>query len=257
MNVAEFWIAVFVLIVSRVGMFVSTFPLFSSTNIPRSVKAALVVSLSSMWMWDFAGDASQFAAVPVQITAVGYGLAVAREAVIGGMFGFALGLFFLPAQVAGAYLGQEMGFSMAGITDPTTQVRSNVLADVVNSLAMLVFFASDFHHLAIGTLYASFGAMPLGGPLELMQMSVFSAGMSEAHRWGLELAAPVGIGLLLTTVVLAVLMKISPQLNLFSIGTPLRLIIGLLTFFLLLPDFVRLMQHIFYRSNGFVYRLGF
>ena len=240
MNPLQYWVTAWVLVIARVSMFVATFPLFRSGTIPRLVKIAFCLSLSVLWLTLLASDPSGRIDVPAQDHWVSYGVAVGREMVLGGMLGYALGLFLLPAQIAGAYLGQEMGFSLANMTDPSSDLMGNAFGNLVQSLAILAFLAADIHQLAIGTLYSSFLRMPIGAPLQIFRSTEFSQGVADAHRWGLELAAPLALCLFLTTILLAILIRMSPHLNLFSIGISLRLAAGLITAFLILPGHVRL-----------------
>lgn len=256
MNGLESWTTSLMLVLARVGMFITVFPLFRAASVPRLVKVVLSLSLSVMWLVNFMLDPAVSLPVDLSPHWLVLGMAIAREAIIGGMLGYALGLFLLPGQVAGYYLSQELGFTLGGLSDPTSETPSSVFGELLNSLAMLVFLCTDIYQLAIGTLYASFTRLPLGQPLRLFRLSVISQGLSEAHRWGLELAAPMAIGLFLITVLLALLMRVSPQLNLFTVGTSLRLMGGLFVCFVLLPDLLLSLRSIVLRSCAFVERLG-
>lgn len=256
MNLLEPLAITFLLLVTRVGTFLATFPLFRGGTIPQLVKVSLALSLSIMWLPDVELPSHLVDSPPGGPQWLLYALSVAREAVIGGVFGFALGLFFLPVQIAGAYLGQEIGFSMAGLNDPTTDAASNVFGDLLGALATLLFFAADAHLLAIGTLQASLQHLPVGMTEKLFTPSALTQSFSEANRWGMQLAGPIGVGLFLTTIITALLMKISPQLNLLSVGTPLRLLIGLGIAYLFLPDTIAMMHAIVQQQASFVERLG-
>ncbi len=256
MNLLEPLAVTFLLLVARVGTFLATFPLFRGGTIPQVVKVSLALSLSIMWMPDVTLPAEFLGSSNSGSLWILYAISVAREAVIGGVFGFALGLFFLPVQIAGSYLGQEIGFSMAGVNDPTTDAASNVFGDLLGALATLLFFAADAHLLAIGTLQASLQHLPLGMSEGLFTPAAVTQSFSEANRWGLQLAGPIGVGLFLTTIITALLMKISPQLNLLSVGTPLRLLIGLGIAYVFLPDTIAMMHMIVQHQLNFVQRLG-
>jgi flagellar biosynthesis protein FliR len=84
-----------------------------------------------------------------------------------------------------------------------------------------------------------------------------SGSFSNAHRWGMELAAPMGVGLFLVTGITAMLMKISPQLNLLSVGIPLRLALGLGIGLLFFPQLAEILVGIFLRQRELIMRLGF
>jgi flagellar biosynthesis protein FliR len=256
MNLLEPLVVAFLLIVARVGMFLTTFPLFRGGTVPQTVKVAMAVSLSVMWLPDLPLPSAELTSAAGGAVWIHYGLGIAREAVIGAVFGYGLGLFFLPIQIAGYYLGQEIGFNMAGMTDPTTDATTNVFGDLLSALATLLFFAADAHLLAIGALQASFEHLPLGRSSRLFTPPAVTQSFSDAHRWGMQLSGPIGVGLFLTTIITALLMKISPQLNLLSVGTPLRLLVGLGIAMVFLPDTVAMMVAIVQQQAHFVERLG-
>ncbi|MCA9149459.1 MAG: flagellar biosynthetic protein FliR [Planctomycetales bacterium] len=256
MNGIEYIAIILVMILARIAAFISTFPLFRSAMLPQSIKVSLAFALAVLWMSNLALDAG--ANFPPQIPGggLGIGLAVIREAVIGALLGFLLGLLFLPAELAGGYLGQEIGFNMAGVSDPTTDTQSNVFGDFISALSMFVFFAADAHQLALGSLFASFRTLPLGKPLPYLPIATVTESFNQVHEWGMELAAPLGAGLFLVTIITAMLMKISPQLNLFSVGIPVRLLLGLLAAFALMPEIVDVMFRIFSQQRVLIKHLG-
>jgi flagellar biosynthesis protein FliR len=256
MNGLEYLIVAFLLVLSRIGGFMATFPMFRSGTIPPTIKTALAISLSALWLSNLIVSGPDAMPPAPEDHWLSYGVAVIRELIIGSLLGFLLGLLFLPAQLAGSYLGQEMGFNMAGVTDPTMETTSNVFGDFLTALSMLLFFAADAHQLAIGALYSSFASFPLGHPLPNFDAGVVTASFSNAHRWGMELAAPMGVALFLVTIISAMLMKISPQLNLLAVGIPLRLALGLGIGMLLFPQVAHLMTIIFMRQGELIMRLG-
>ncbi len=251
-----YWVTAFVLVVARVSTFFVVFPLFRAARVPRLIKVSFSIALSGLWLTSMANDAAvAFPDISNELW-ISYGIAIAREMIIGGALGYLFGLFFLPAQIAGSYLGQEMGLSMASITDPSSGISTNVVGELLGVFAMLIFFGSDVHHLVIGTLYSSFAKFPVGEPLQMFQMSTFSQGLASAERWGLELAAPIGIILFLTTVLLTIMIRTSPQLNLFSVGIVLRIGIGLVASFVFFPNILSMVSVVFSNVRSFVERLG-
>ncbi len=257
MNGLEYLAISFILVIGRVGGFVMAFPMFRSGTIPRLIKVSLTVALSTMWLSTFLLDSAAPMPPPFGQHWVSYGIATTRELILGAILGYLLGLLFLPAQIAGSYLGQELGFNMAGLTDPATDSQSNVFGDFLNALAMLMFLAVDAHQLAIGALYASFARLPIGQPLPKFELSLVSVAISNAHRWGMELSAPLAVALFLVTVVTAMLMKISPQLNLFAIGIPVRLFLGLVASLIFFPDMAHILARIFQQQSDVLRDLGF
>ena len=252
----QFWTVTFLLVVSRVSMFFVTFPIFRSSTIPKQVKISLVLALSIVSLM-VASSSPEFYRTPIHDHYVAYTIAMGRELFLGGVLGYSLSLFFLPAQIAGYYIGQEMGLSMASMADPNADKPANVVADLVYTLTMLVFFAGNVHHLAIGLICYSFQKLPVGKSVEMFSPYAFSMGISEAHHMGFQMIAPIAIGLFLALIVISMIMKMSPQLNLFTIGTPVRLIVGFGGMFIFIPDVLISSHQMIGQMKAFIVRLGF
>jgi flagellar biosynthetic protein FliR len=184
------------------------------------------------------------------------GMYVAREAVIGTLLGYGFGLFLLPARIAGSYIAQEMGLSIATLTDPSSGESSTVVGELFFVLSMLVFLISDSHLLLLRSLFRSFQTFPVAGGFETRQLILVSKGLSDALGWGIQVAAPVAAILLLTTVVLATMMKAVPQFNLFTFGSALRVAGGLLSLFIFVPETVMLMNRVFSHMHAVARHLG-
>ena len=204
------------------------------------MKTGLVMSLTMVWFVPIAQ------AMPPELllrnsTAMswaGHAVALGREIFIGGILGYGLGLFLVPAHVAGEYLTQEMGLAFANQVNPTTGTSSSPLTQVMEYIAIAIFFGVDGHHVLLGVLDATFTQYPIIGSLPDVPVPKLVRGAAMAEEWGLMLAAPVAVLLFLTTVLLALLTRAAPQMNLYSVGFPLRLGVGLAATLLLLPGLV-------------------
>jgi flagellar biosynthetic protein FliR len=229
----------FSLILARVGAFVSVLPLLGAGGTPRTVKAGLSAALAVMYFLILGRSA-----VPESLAGAGtvswlaFAVVLLKEALLGAFLGYAMGLVLLPVQIAGDYLGQEMGLALAAQADPTATNPSLVISQVFQMLAGVLFLGLDGHHLFFAALHGTFLRIPVGGWSGLSAAGPMVTGLASAQEWGLMLAAPVGAILFLTSVVLALLTRVAPQMNLFSIGFGLRVGIGLAATFLLLPNFV-------------------
>ena len=253
----SFWCVAFVLVLARVSTFFLVFPLFQYGNVPRLVKVSLVMSLSLSWLVGFVTFGQWHVPSVIDGGWCSFAVTLAGEVVTGGALGYFFGLFFLPAEIAGAYVGQEMGLSMATIADPVSGTSKNILGDAFGALAMLIFLGNDIHHLVIGTLYLSFASGIGHFGLRELEVTRFTSGLCQAERWGIELAAPVAVVLFLTTVLLAVMVRNSPHLNLFSVGTMLRLAFGLVATLIFLPDMAAMTSVIFSNVGTTVQQLGY
>ncbi|HZU37830.1 MAG TPA: flagellar biosynthetic protein FliR [Gemmataceae bacterium] len=244
----------FSLILARVGTFVATLPLFGGSDVPRVVKIGLTFGLSCLWF------GSGLPSLDGLVASAGVGwppyvLALAREAVLGAVLGFAFGLIFVPLRVAGEYIGQEMGLALAPLVDPTSDNPAAVVTQVFEMLGMLLFLGLDGHHAFLAGLHVTFVHWPIGGTGGLPGIPFLVRGASAAQEWGLLLAAPIGICLFATTVLLTLFARAAPQLNTFSVGMALRVVVGLVATIVLLPSMVAALVNIFSRLTDFVYRL--
>lgn len=242
----EAWALAFTLILVRVSTFVAVMPLFGGRNLPRMVKIGLSVALTVMWFGAFAAyPTDPMLVMATDIHWLAFGVAIGREVIFGALLGYALGLLLLPARIAGSYIAQEMGLTLASLSDPTTQEQVTVLGQLFESLGILLFFSLNIHHVILGALHLTFERMPIGGPLVNLPLAALPDTVGQVHEWGLLIAAPVGICLFLTVIVLALMMRTAPQLNLFAIGLPLRLVVGFGAALFFLPEMFGLIRHVF------------
>jgi flagellar biosynthetic protein FliR len=243
----------FVLVLSRVGAFVSVLPVLGGPTTPRTVKTGLAVALAAFHI-STALEAGRLPAGPLVTAArlswLACGLLVGREAVLGALLGYALGLVLLPVQVAGDYLAQEMGLSLGRLSDPGAGVSSTVLTQLLEALTVLLLLGMNVHHVFLACLYGSFVHHPVGGAFVAPGAAALTDGLARSQEWGLLLAAPLGAVLFLTTTSLALMIRAAPHMNLFSIGFSVRVSVGLGGAFLLLPGFVRAAMAVLGCFNG-------
>lgn len=229
----------FALILARVAAFVAVLPLLGPGTTPRTVKVGLSVALAVLYFRLLgAGAAPAGLVVDGSVSWLAFAVVLAKETLLGAFMGYAMGLVLLPVRIAGDYLGQEMGLALAVQNDPTATNPSLVVSELFQMLAGVLFLGLDGHHLFFAALHSTFLRIPLGNWSGTATTGPMVAGLGAAQEWGLMLAAPIGALLFLTSVVLAFLTRVSPTLNLFSLGGGLRIGIGLAAAFLLLPDFV-------------------
>jgi len=248
------WVVSFSMVLARVGTLVSVLPLFGGNYVPRTVRVGLIVALSILW-FDFSlAPSDQLLGTASEITWLKYGLLLGREAVIGAVLGYALNLFLVPAQIAGEFLTQEMGLSLGSIIDPTARNPTGALTEIFQYLGILVFFAVDAHHGLLAILHASFQRLPIGGGGTMPSVNNLVSGAALTEEWGLVLAAPIGMCLFLTTVVLALMARASPHMNIFSVGFALRIGCGLVAALFLLPDAIVALVQVYHRCEDLLLR---
>jgi flagellar biosynthetic protein FliR len=244
----------FGLVLVRVATFIVVLPVFSGRNLPNTVKIGLAVALAAFW-WS-CGVPSEFMGA---LTGSGWAsmpawcMAAVREVLLGGSLGFALGLFLVPVQIAGSFIAQEMGLNLASQTDPSGQATASNVSQLFHGLGVLLFFALNLHHTVLGVLHATFFSRPVGSDFTLPSAARLLNGMSEINESGLLLAAPIVAALFIALIVLMTTMRTAPQLNLFSVGLPFRLAVGLIAAAAFFPEFCTLATRILNRMSNVAY----
>jgi flagellar biosynthetic protein FliR len=155
--------------------------------------------------------------------------ALAFEAFAGLVMAVAIQCAFTAFAVAGRMLDVQMGFSVGSILDPVSKGHSAVMTGGFNTLAVIVFFGSDAHAVVLAAACQSFQQVPLLAFATLSQRGLdfmLTAG-GAMFATGLALASPVVVSMLLTDVVVAVVSRNMPQMNLLFVSIPLKILLGL------------------------------
>jgi flagellar biosynthetic protein FliR len=254
--VIESLVTTFVLVLARVGTFVAIMPFFGGAGLPRSVKAGLTMALTLFWY----GSLDKVPAVDLTNKTVAaqwvvFLIVVGREALLGASLAFALGLFLAPIRVAGEYLGEEMGLIVSPFIDPASPNVAGAVTQMFEAIGVLVFLGIDGHHLFFAILNSTFHHLPVGQPIHLPSVGLVVDSVASVQELGLLLIAPVGMCLFLTSIVLALMAKVAPQLNIFSVGFALRALVGLATLWLFAPNLIAGMIAIFGRISELLGRL--
>jgi flagellar biosynthetic protein FliR len=229
-----------VLIFTRVGAILLTAPLFSSGSIPVHVKIGLSFMLAVI----------VFPLVSVNdilvLPLASLGIAMAGEVLIGVIIGFTARLLFAAVQLAGQLVGFQMGFGIVNVIDPQTSSQVSIIAQFENIITLLIFMAVNAHHWFIMAIAKSFEVVPL------LAFSFTNSLMEALVRLSCDMfvvaakvAAPIIAILLFTSVALGLLARTVPQMNIFIVGFPLKLAIGLLAVGLTLPLLSTLLRNLF------------
>jgi len=249
-------VLLFSLVLTRVGAFVAVLPLFGGVAVPRTVKAGLAFALATVWFGNVADalPTGLLTASP-ETSWFAYGLAVGREAVLGALLGYAFGLFQVPARVCGEFLTEELGLSFGAFIDPTAQGNVSALTQIIDALGVLLFLGLDGHHLFLTALDATFVRYPVGATLPDVPVQHLVGGAALTVQWGVVIAMPVVVGMFVVTFVLTLMARAAPQINLFTVGFPLRLLAGLVLLFLLIPNLLTALANALGRFGELLTRL--
>ena len=235
-GVLTIWLMSFGLILARVSSFLATIPYLGGRNVPQMVKAGTALALTCFWFSESGAMTIQVAAAMDEQPWMAFAMATGREVIVGAALGYVFGLFLVPFRIAGEYIAQEMGLTMGTITDPSRPQQTTVFGEVFEIFGVLLFFTQDVHHLFLAALHRSFVDQPVGGSILALPITAQLSSLASATEWGLTLAAPVACCLFMTSLILSLMSRVAPQMNLMSFGYGIRILVGLLAVLILWPD---------------------
>jgi flagellar biosynthetic protein FliR len=234
--VIELAVMTWALTLARVGTFIYFLPLLGGPAVPRTVKIGLSTALAVLFYNDaLAGLANSATMLGGEASWFVFAFCVGREMLLGSILGFALNLLLVPARVAGEFIAQESGLTFASVLTASGQGSASPFATLLELIASAIFFTLDLHHVLLRLLQETFTLYPIGSAFEMPNWDLVRIA-SVAQEGGMLLAAPTALCLTLTTIVLALLSRAAPQLSLYTVGFPLRVIVGIAALLLFLPQ---------------------
>lgn len=228
--------ALFMLIATRLSAMMAVAPVLSSRMIPVRLKAGLVVLLSYITLPVVSAEGGT---IPGGVA--GFATLAVKEAVIGLGFGLVAQFLFAAIQTAGAFIDVSAGFAISQTLDPTSNASISVLGRWYSLVATSAFLALGGLQLLVGGLVRSFTLAP---PLADPDMGLLVTGVlhnaDAIFVVVVQIGAPIIGALLITDVTLGVISRSVPQMNVFMVGMPLKIIIALAGSAILLPAFIAL-----------------
>ena len=205
-------------------------PVLGSRNVPVRVRIALAAFIA------FAAHDGLPAPPTVALDSPLAMMLLAQQTVIGLSLGFAVRLVFAAVEFAGEIIGLQMGLNFAGFFDPLSASTVTATSRFFGTMVAWLFIVMGGHLLVIAALVQSFTSFPVGPePFAFLRQM-------QPHRWGAEIfatglwiALPLVTMLLFVNLVLGAVSRVAPQINIFAIGFPVTLSVGLLGLLLTLP----------------------
>lgn len=215
----------------RVLAVFSVAPVFSSRAFPLRAKIGLAFFIA------LAVQASLPTAPLVGVNDKDAAGVAVEQVLVGVSIGFAVRLIFAAMELAGEVVGFQMGLNFAAFFDPTINSQSSAMGRFFSQMSLLLFVVTNAHLLVIGAFVSSFRSFPVGEPLllTLSQMRLYQLG-ADIFASGFWIALPVVGMLLFTNLALGVISRVAPQMNIFAVGFPVTLAVGILGVALTLPN---------------------
>jgi flagellar biosynthesis protein FliR len=214
----------------RVLSLFSALPVFAQRNVPARVRVALSFFIA------LCAQVSLPAMPVIALDSPAAIAAVVQQVLIGVSLGFAVRLVFAAVEFAGELIGLQMGLNFAAFFDPLAGGQSTATANFFGTTVAFLFIVINGHLLVIAAVIQSFQVFPVGADpfafLHQVQPQVWGA---EIFRMGLWIALPIVAMLLFVNLVLGVISRVASQMNVFAVGFPITLGVGLLGMLLTLP----------------------
>ncbi len=235
----------FLLVFVRLTAFFVSAPIFSSRTIPLQYKIGfnffLVIILFPFINFDtqdLVNDNGLFILVLIQ------------ETMIGLVLGWITQMIFSSIQVAGAFIDIQNGLGMANVFDPQTGNQVPLLGNFKYAIAVLLFFSLDIHYLLLDGIISSYYILPIGGDwiTQLSSESVMVFILTAFLKMfilAFKIAAPIVVTLLISDITLGIIARTVPQLNVFVVGLPLKVLLNYIIMFFVAAGFIYMFKEVF------------
>jgi len=231
----------FILLFFRVTALVVSSPIFGRKTLPNALKIALCLVIAYIVF-------SAYPAAPsIQYGGIfGYALLCIMELLFGLVLGYVTTLFFSVVQTAGHVIDMQMGFGMVNVFDVQNNVSMPVSGSLLNIVLLVTFFSVNGHLQLVRILIGTFEVIPVGSvvlsaKLGLVALEVFALAFVLAAN----VAMPMIAAGLLSELLMGIIVRTVPQVNMFVVGIPLKIILGFLVLLMVLPFYVSFTDTIF------------
>ncbi len=241
------------LIFCRISAFFVVAPLFSSRSVSIKFKVGVsffmtLITFSSIGMTE-----------PIPIDSA-YFASIIREIMMGLVLGYLALMFFTAIQVAGTFIDFQIGFALASVIDPMTGAQAPVFGNFKYYLAILIFLSINAHHFLIQGIMQSYEFVPLDGNLfaniEAGTVSNFLVqSFSTVFMLAFQMATPFIVVIFMLDLVLGIMSKTTPQLNIFVVGIPTKILVGFIVFILIAYGLISIFEDLFEDMFNAMYQL--
>ncbi len=226
----EIWIASFLWPFIRILAMLATAPVFDNRTVQRRTRVGLatLIAILMMPLLPAPPVLSSAQAIPVLI----------QQILVGVAMGFSMRLVFAAFEMAGDLLGLQMGLAFAQFIDPARGTQTPLIGSFLGVLAMLTFLVIDGHLLVIAAVVQSFELIPISANLSVVNSQSIALAGSIMFMLALQISLPVMAAVLISNIVLGILARAAPQLNVMSIGFSITIGVGLWILWVSLPYFI-------------------
>ncbi|TGE39996.1 flagellar biosynthetic protein FliR [Desulfosporosinus fructosivorans] len=243
-------ISLFILILSRWAGMIMLAPVFGARGVPALVRLGLAASITVI-VYPLISAAKP--SIPIEL--LPYIAVVIKEVLVGLVIGFLIYTLTAILQGAGQLIDFQMGFTMGAAIDPVYGVQSPMMGNFQVILATMLLLATNSHHFLIAAMLKSYAYIPIN-PSNLPSNYLYYAQLvSNVFTLSIQLAMPIFGALLVSDIGVGLLARTVPQLNIFSIVFPVKIIFGFIILFLAIPFFGESVTHLFNTNMSWILKL--
>ncbi|WP_373481564.1 flagellar biosynthetic protein FliR [Acetobacterium sp.] len=211
-------------------------PIFGRKGVPNIMKVGLSLAIALFAVFQL--GTTQV----INYSAIEFIGAMLQGFIIGIVIGFIMSMFLSVFQLGGELIDMQMGLSMASMYDPATKANISVTGNLLTSMYILIFFISNAHLALFTVVIKSFQVIPLGIGQISEQVGVFFIElMYYIFVYAVQLAIPIIVTEIIAEFAVGILMRLVPNINVFVINIQIKVIIGLIVVFTLIPALANFM----------------
>ncbi|MBM7692250.1 flagellar biosynthetic protein FliR [Peribacillus deserti] len=248
--------AVFLLVLVRITSFFVVSPIFAYRTIPAMHKIGLSFFLA--WIMYYT-----IKAPPIEIDAA-YFLLIIKEAMVGLALGFIAYMIMSAVQMAGGFIDFQMGFAIANVIDPQTGAQGPLMGQYMYTITLLFLLATNGHHLLLDGIFYSYETVPINkmfipfGDQNLI--SYMARAFNQTFLVAFQMSIPLVGSLFLVDVALGIVARTVPQLNIFVVGVPVKIIVSFIiliaVFGAMMMSVRSLFEYALITMRGFMHLIG-
>lgn len=241
-------VSAFLLLSIRLSAFFLVAPVFSASAVTVNLRVIIMMGVTLALMGSInVPDIDLF-------SPIGF-VTVAREAVIGVSIGIIFQILFSSVAMAGEHIALSMGLGFASMIDPQTGAQSPVVTQFLSILMILVFLYTEGHHVLLRQLAASYKVAPIGGDINAELFIGIVKAAALVFSAALIMSLPAIVLLFLVNMLIGFMTRVAPQMNIFSIGFPLTIMVGFTMLLVSLPTMGNAMSGLLQTASGLVREL--
>ncbi|MFA9375374.1 MAG: flagellar biosynthetic protein FliR [Lachnotalea sp.] len=229
------------LIFVRISAFIFIAPFYSITNVPKRVRVGLSFFIALVIYPVLPKGSMAYS------TEIEYAVIVIKEAMAGVLIGLSANICYSIISFAGRIIDMDIGFAMVSVLDPVSKEQTSITGTLYNYLFMLILVCSDMPHYLLRAIVDAYQLIPIGKVTFNMNSLYhsFLLYLADYLIIGFRIVLPIFAVILVTNIILGVLAKVAPQMNMFVVGMQLKILMGLITIFVTIGMFNNVSNYIF------------